>query len=560
MANSKYSPLKRFWSLLSLDKRDITQILSYAVFAGLVNLSLPLGIQAIVNFIQLGEVSTSWIILIILVVLGVGFVGVLQLMQLRLTEDLQQKIFTRSSFEFAYRLPKIKFAELFNAYPPELTNRFFDTLSVQKGISKILIDFSSAILQIIFGIALLSFYHPFFIFYGIILIALVFMIFKYTAPKGLQTSLEESNYKYKIAHWLQEIARSVNSFKLSGKTSLALGKNDTLTTGYLKARESHFKVLVLQLIQLIGFKILVTAGLLIIGGLLVLNQQMNIGQFVAAEIIILLIMASVEKLILGLETLYDVLTSLEKIGQVVDLELESHDGEEAFPVPQENLKLSLANVSFTYPLAKEKALKNINLTIESTDRICIVGDNESGKTTLLRVLAGLLEPQEGNFLVNGNKLQTLQINSYRANLGSILAGESPFEGTLLENITFNNPSINKEKVTWALEKMKLTQYVNDLEKGLNSSVYPEGKQLPLSVAKKIMLARSIVHNPKLLLLKNSLEHVGEKDCEGIIDFLTSHKNHWALVVVSSNPYWAKRCNKIITIDKGEIVSVKTNKK
>lgn len=560
MAKSKYTPLKRFWSLLSLDKRDITQILSYAVFAGLVNLSLPLGIQAIVNFIQLGEVSTSWIILIILVVLGVGFVGVLQLMQLRLTEDLQQKIFTRSSFEFSYRLPKIKFTELFNAYPPELTNRFFDTLSVQKGISKILIDFSAGVLQIIFGIALLSFYHPFFIFYGIILVALVFIIFKYTAPKGLQTSLEESKYKYKIAHWLQEIARSVNSFKLSGKTSLALSKNDSLTTSYLKARESHFKVLVLQFIQLIGFKILVTAGLLIIGGLLVLNQQMNIGQFVAAEIIILLIMASVEKLILGLETLYDVLTSLEKIGEVVDLELENLDGEEAFPIPQEPLKLSLTNLGFTYPLATEKALKNINLTIESTDRICIVGDNESGKTTLLRVLAGLLEPQEGNFLVNGNKLQTLQINSYRANLGSILAGESPFEGTLLENITFNNPAISKEKVKWALDKMKLTQYVNELEKGLNSPMYPEGKQLPVSVAKKIMLARSIVHEPKLLLLKDPLEHVGEKDSEAIIDFITNHKNPWAVVVVSDNPYWTKRCNKVITLKDGELVSIKTHKK
>ena len=156
------------------------------------------------------------------------------------------------------------------------------------------------------------------------------MVFKFTARKGLETSLAESKGKYRVAHWLQEIARSLISFKLSGRTSLAMERNNTLTEQYLKARESHFKVLIIQFIQMIGFKVLVTAGLLIIGGLLVLNQQMNIGQFVAAEIIILLVISSVEKLITGLESFYDVLTSLEKIGQVVDKELESQKGSDPF--------------------------------------------------------------------------------------------------------------------------------------------------------------------------------------------------------------------------------------
>ena len=198
-------------------------------------------------------------------------------------------IFTRSSFEFAYRFPKMKMDGLRGYYPPELVNRFFDTLTVQKGLSKLLIDFPAALMQIIFGLLLLSFYHPFFIIYGFFLLILVYIVFKFTAQKGLETSLDESDNKYKVVHWLQEIARSILSFKLSGKTTLAMDKNDRLVSDYLEARENHFRVLVVQFIQLIGFKVLVTAGLLIIGGLLVLNQQMNIGQFVAAEIIILLV-------------------------------------------------------------------------------------------------------------------------------------------------------------------------------------------------------------------------------------------------------------------------------
>ena len=312
----------RLLQLLVLDKRDVFQILYYAIFAGLLSLSLPLGVQAIINLIQGAQVSTSWIILVILVIMGVGFQGALQLMQLRIIENIQQKILPELHSNSLIVFQKMKIVELRNFYPPELANRFFDTLTVQKGVSKLLIDFPAALLQIMFGLLLLSFYHPFFIAYGVLLVLLFYIIFRFTVTKGLDTSLKESKHKYKVAHWIQEVARCIVSFKLSGNKNHVMQKNDLLVTDYLQARESHFRILVLQFIQMIGFKILVTGGLLLIGGLLVLDQQMNIGQFVAAEIIILLIIASVEKLIYGLESFYDVLTSLEKLGQVVDKSIE----------------------------------------------------------------------------------------------------------------------------------------------------------------------------------------------------------------------------------------------
>ncbi|MBC7440327.1 MAG: ABC transporter ATP-binding protein, partial [Flavobacterium sp.] len=303
------TPLNRFYNLLKLDKKDIVQVFFYAIFAGLVSLSLPLGIQAIINFIQAGRASASWVVLIVLVVLGVALVGILSLMQLRITENLQQKIFVRSSFEFALRLPKIKFYALYNSYPPELANRFFDTISIQKGTSKLLIDFSAALLQITFGLILLSLYHPFFIVFGILLFFLLYFIFKFSYNSGLESSLKESKFKYKVASWLQEVARNNYSFKSNKNLDFALHKNDYLVSDYLIYREKHFNIIKKQFIQLIVFKVIITASLLSIGGFLVLNQKMNIGQFVAAEIIILLVINSVEKIIIGLETFYDVLTS-----------------------------------------------------------------------------------------------------------------------------------------------------------------------------------------------------------------------------------------------------------
>ena len=163
MAKQVLTPWQRLVGLLQLDRKDIMQTFYYAIFAGIVNLSLPLGIQAIINLLQGAQISTSWIVLVVLVTMGVVFGGFLQLMQIRIIENVQQKIFTRASFEFTYRFPKIKMSELRNYYPPELANRFFDTLTTQKGLAKILVDFPAAILQIIFGLMLLSFYHPFFI-------------------------------------------------------------------------------------------------------------------------------------------------------------------------------------------------------------------------------------------------------------------------------------------------------------------------------------------------------------------------------------------------------------
>jgi ABC-type bacteriocin/lantibiotic exporter with double-glycine peptidase domain len=546
---------QRLMGLLRLDKRDVFQVFYYAIFAGIVNLSLPLGIQAIINLIQGAQISTSWIVLVILVTLGVAFVGILQLMQIRIIENLQQKIFTRSSFEFAYRFPKIKMSELVNYYPPELANRFFDTLTVQKGLSKILIDFPAALLQIIFGLLLLSFYHPFFIIYGILLLILIYVVFKFTAQKGLDTSLSESKYKYKVAHWLQEVARSIVSFKLSGKTSHALDKNDELVTEYLEARESHFKILVLQFVQMIGFKVLVTAGLLLIGGLLVLNQEMNIGQFVAAEIIILLVISSVEKLITGLETFYDLLTSLEKLGQVVDKGLESQEGEKPFAENQ-GFNIQLDEVSYKVPDRDKKIIDKVSLSITPGCTILLKGVSGSGKSTLLRIIAGILAPDSGGVFINDVSLKAANLNYYRSHIGQSLPEESPFEGTILNNITFGDKSIPQEDIYWAMDNVGLTQFVKEQPQGLQTMLYPEGKQIPSTVSKKIVLARSIVRKPKLLILKDPLDHFDPNEAQRIINFLSNPENGWALLVVSSNLRWTDKCTRIITMENGKIINEK----
>ena len=553
MDNKQLTPWERFIGLLKLEKKDIFQIFYYAIFGGVVALSLPLGIQAIINLIQGAQISTSWIVLVTVVTSGVVFSGALQLMQLRIIETIQQRIFVRASFELSYRFPKIKMNELRNYYPPELANRFFDTLTIQKGLSKILIDVPTALLQIIFALILLSFYHPFFIIFGILLLLLIYIVFKFTAQKGLETSLAESQTKYKVAHWIQEIARTVVSFKLSGNTNLAIQKNDDLVDQYLKARENHFKILLLQFSQMIGFKVIVTASLLLIGGALVLNQEMNIGQFVAAEIIILLVIQSVEKLIIGLESLYDVLTSIEKIGQVVDKELESQDGEK--PMFKNGVTLELDEVSYRVDNRKKGIINNISLILTPTSRILIQGESGAGKSSLLRLISGVIEPTEGNIYINNLSLASLHLNHYRSQLGLSLSDETPFEGSIRDNLVFGNRQVTDLVIFNALDTVGLNQFLKEQPNGLETVLYPEGKQMSYTIAKKIILARAIIKQPRIMILEDPLDQFNLEETTKIIRYLTDVKRPWALIVVSSKKSWKAQCKETITLEKGEIKSI-----
>lgn len=549
------TPIKRFFNMLKVDKQEIFSIYLYALFNGIIALSIPLGIQAIISFITAGQISSSWILLVVMVVLGIALSGVMQIMQLSITENLQQKIFTRSAFEFAYRIPRIKSEALEGSYMPELVNRFFDTLSIQKGLPKILMDFSSAALQIIFGLILLSLYHPFFIMFSLFLILIVYLIFKYTTPKGLRTSIQESTHKYEVAHWLEEIARSNSTFKLAGRTTLPLEKTDEKVRKYLGSRKAHFKTLLLQFINLVGFKMLIAAGLLIIGGLLVINQQMNIGQFVAAEIIIILVLSSVEKLILSIETIYDMLTAIEKVGSITDLELEKDKGVPINFVENKGVAIGLRDLTYTFPNSNKPVLKNINIELGAGKNLCISGRNGSGKSFMLQLIAGLYESYDGAITFNDIPISSLCKEELRVHIGDNLNKEDIFKGTLYENIALGKTYVQPEEVRDVCNMLGLNTYISSLKYGLETELLPEGKSLPRSIRVKIMLARAIVGNPKLILLEDNFNDLNVSDRNRVVEYLIAKGDASSVIAVSNDPEIAQLFDNVLVLDQGETLAI-----
>ncbi|RYC70221.1 MULTISPECIES: ABC transporter transmembrane domain-containing protein [Spirosoma] len=315
------TPTQRLIRLLSNDKKDIGYIYLYALVTGLISLSLPLGIQAVFNLVSGGLVFSSVYLLIGLVILGVLLSGLLLVSQMMLVEVLQQRVFAKAAFEFTYRLPRIQPDAFAGYYPPELMNRFFDVLTIQKGMPKLLIDLTAAAVQILFGIILLSAYHPVFLAFGLFTMLAIVGICWIYGPVGLKTSLNESKYKYKVVAWLEDVARDLPIHRHRTDSLETIDRMDELVASYVTYRNQHFSVLRRFFYSGVAFKTIVTGGLLILGTTLVVGREMSLGQFVAAELVIVLITSSVDKLMSGIDTVFDMLTAVEKIGYVTDLPL-----------------------------------------------------------------------------------------------------------------------------------------------------------------------------------------------------------------------------------------------
>lgn len=543
----------RVWNLLRPDKTEIRNSYVFAVFSGVLSLGLPLGIQMIINFIQLGQLSASWFLLVGLVVTAIGLSGLMNILQLKITENLQQRIFTRAAIEFAYRLPKFKVEKLRQFYNPELSSRFFDTLTIQKAISKLLIDFMAASLQIIFGLGLLAFYHSFFIFFGFTLLVLLFILIRFTSKAGYETSLKESSYKYKIANWLSEI----NSARISFKTNQSdeqLSKTDAIVNDYLDARKKHFKVLVQQYQYLVIFKILIALCLLIVGGILVVNQQMNIGQFVAAEIIIVLVLSSVEKIILNLDLVYDVLTAIEKIGQVTDIPLESDSSLNELPHSNTGVKLTTKELNFKTEEFLHPLLKNVSVEILQNEKVSIISDSSSSSNALFLLILGVYEEFSGTVLIDNIPIENMNKESMRNTIGTLLAQDKILHATWTENIVFGKNDLAFTKVIDLVDQLGMKEFVESLVNKYDYLINPDSYLIPTEIQKKILIARAIIRNPRLLMLEDPTGGLNEKDQKRVMDTIFSNQN-CSIIFATNDSNIHAQSDKIIEIQKGEIVFV-----
>lgn len=555
---NKVSPLSRIFKLLRAEGKEISSVYFFAIMNGLILLAIPVGIQALVGFALTNQVSASIIILIILIVLSVLASGIMQVKQMQIIEKIQQKIYVRYSFEISKRIPAMKLSAVDNYYLPELTNRFFDVVTLQKSLAKLMLDFPLAIIQILFGLILLAFYHPVFIAFGLVLSMTIIGILYFSGTKGLEKSIEESNYKYKTAAWLQEMARAIWSVKFIRSSYFLLHKTDEHVTAYLNARTEHFRILQIQFKALVVFKTIITSAMLIVGTLLLLNQQLNVGQFIAAEIVILTIISSVEKLIVRLDNVYDVLTSVEKLEQVIEKETET-DGNIELQEVTTGLSIKAQNLSFNYPTTSATILQDVSFEVEPGEKICISGPEGSGKSTLLRLLAGCYDEFSGSILLNDVPLNNYNRFSLRKKMGVVLNGQDIIEASLFDNLTLGQEGVSLEEVRNLCNITGLTSYIQTLKQGFDTQLSSTGRKLPEHAAKKIVLVRALLNQPRLLLLEEPWVGLEKVYQDRIKEYLLTQEKQVSMIIVTSDESFINKCDKSVLISKTGTASVQKNK-
>lgn len=544
---------KKFFEILKFDRRDIYAIYFFAILGGLISLSLPLGIQYIISFVQANTISISIVVLISIVLISVFINGLLQIRQMEIIEKIEQKIFVRYALEFADRIPKLDVEKLDHYHLPELVNRFFDTTALIKSIEKILLDIPAAIIQIFFGLVLLSFYHPVFIAFGALLVIVLSVIIKFTSPQGFETSLIASDYKYNIAAWFQEMAAEIKTFKYAKKTNIHIKKADEDVNGYLIARTNHFRILVMQYWSFISFKIIIITTMLIVGSILLVNQQINIGQFIASDIVIILIINSIEKLIQSLDKVYDTLTSVEKLSKVVHAPIEN-EGSMLLPNNNVGVQITLNQVNFTYPDGKI-ALNDIHVNIPAGSLVQLCGASGSGKSSFLRLLTGAFNHYTGNILIDGMPINNFQLADLRAKTGILFGRQDVFKGTLLENITMGNEAIAVQDVLKLAEQINFLSYINELPMGLYTPIDPVGKRLSQKIKKEILLMRALIGDARLILLEDPCAHKSEQQMLALLEFLRKKKSNATIIITTETPVVKHLFDMFIQLDNGKIIFI-----
>jgi ABC-type bacteriocin/lantibiotic exporter with double-glycine peptidase domain len=553
-AGHRVSPVRRLFHLLATERQEILYILFYTLLVGFISLILPLGIQTTVELVSGGVVFSSVYLMIGLVIFGVLLSGVLQIVQISLVEFLQQRIFSKAAFEFAYRIPRLRMEAILKNYAPELVNRFFDVMTLQKGLPKLLIDLSSAAIQILFGLLLISLYHPFFVFFGLLLLLVLVLIFYITGSRGLQSSIQESKYKYKVAQWLGELARALPSFKLAGNTNLPIRKTDYNLNNYLKNRKVHFKTLVTQFSFIVLFKALITGGLLIMGTLLVADRKITLGQFVAAEIVIILILNSVEKIIMYMDVVYDLLTALDKVSHVTDIPIERTGGLDFTNTDPRGFSVRTKNLTYRYEGADRDALQDINLDIRAGQVVCLTGGRNAGKTTLTNILSGFYADFNGIVTVDQYSLRDIDLTHFRDQVAKNSSSEDLFDGTILENLTVGKSSVSIRDVMSALAQVELSDDINQMPHGLETSVISGGKGMPHTLVQKLILARCLAKKPKLILLNDFFNGLTKSEKMKLLSCLVGEDRLWTLLIVSNDPLVMSVCENIIVLENGKIKS------
>lgn len=544
-------PGGRLRALLQGERRTLWVAVVYSVVIGLLSLVLPVAVQALVNTIAFGSALQPLVVLTLFVFVALGFNTVMNTLRAGVVEIIQRSIFARVSTDVTWRLLRVR-ADAFDRYHgPELVNRFFDTVTVQKSAALLLIDGLSILMQTLIGMLLLALYHPWLLAFDVLLIAAMAVIIFVLGRGAVATAVGESKAKYALEAWLEQLAAHLVTFKSSGGGEYAMQRSQRLLEDYLGYRAKHFRILVRQIIGSFALQAVASSALLGIGGWLVINRQLTLGQLVASELVVAGMLSAFTKFGKQLEVYYDLCAAIDKLGQLVDLPLERAGGE-ALPSSTGPMAVTLQGLQVQYADAETPALVVRDWRIAPGEHVGVTGPNGSGKSTLADVLFGLRTPSAGAIRIDGVDLRAMPLEALRRDV-ALVRGVELFPGTVLDNVRLGRDQLTHADVVRALEDVGMLDELLALPAGLETELHPHGRPLSHRQACRLMIARAIVGRPRLIVLDGALDQIDQRDeRHQLASVLFAPDAPWTLVCITERPDLLARCRRVVTLAGGEV--------
>jgi putative ABC transport system ATP-binding protein len=547
--HEKVSSSELLLNLLRGEAQDTAIVIMYGAGVGMLSLAVPIGVQSLVNNVTFGTLSQPVVFLVVAVLVGLCVAALLRTIQVSILERFQKRFFVRVAVELAYRIPRLDSALVNRGRFPELVNRFFDVLTVQKSAAHLLLEGFAVALQMILALLLLSFYHPVLMVFALCLLTSISIIIFVLGRGAVDTAIHESVQKYRVAAYLEEIAGLPSIFRTAAARDLAIRHTDGLLCDYLDARESHFRVLLRQIIGSYALQAVASSLLLGLGAYLVTKQQLSIGQLVAAEIVVTAALSSLSKFQKHLESFYDLVAALDKINGLLSFSIESSGGER-LPAPAVASEVEIKGLSFGYSRANW-SFANLNFKLDKGVRAAVLGGNGSGKSTFVDLLYGQIRPEGGTVLLNQLDLRNIRIEDVRDQV-SLARGIEFFNGTVIENLRAGRMDITLESIYAVLRSLDLLDDILSLPSGLDTTLDMRGAPLTISQALRLVLARSIIVKPTLLLVDEVLDGLDGRARASAIRTLLDSPDHFTILVTTHNPEIAShfdytiRLNELVT--------------
>lgn len=539
------SPSRLLLSFLGSEKKEIAVILVYGLGVGILSLAIPIGVQTLVGTVNFGSFSQPVLFLVLAVFLGLAGAAFLRATQVIIVEQFQKRFFAQVALELAYRIPRLHLDGKMKSRFPELVNRFFDVLTVQKSGATLLLDGFALALQILLGLILLAFYHWFLLAFALVLVGVIGIILFVLGRGAVSTSVEESVQKYRVAAWLEDLAARPFAFRSKAGRAMALTRANEVVGNYLKARQSHFSILLRQVLGSLALQAVASSVLLGIGAYLVVNSQLTLGQLVAAEIVVTTALGSLAKFQKHLEAFYDLIAALDKLEVLFQLPLEQWQGEEMEP-KKSALSIEVKDLSFSFE-SGATLFEGLSFKINPGERLALLGSNSSGKSTLVDLLYGIKNTKRGAILIDGIDLRDLSKESLREQI-ALVRGAEVLPDTVLENVKMGR-DLKNDEVRETLKALGLLDEISKLPEGIQTVLAGDGRPFSMAQVYRLILARAIAGRPRFLLLDETLDDLDDSSRETALNLILNKAAPWTLVLATHDKSLASRCETVIELEK-----------